>query len=406
MEGSCTISLPWCKSNTQSGELPYRAEVYTSITKVNPLLWQKIVPAEKTFMGIPYITAFEQSISNNVGFRYLILYKNGVAVGVAVGQIMSFDGANIGLPEGAENASFSKRLLTSIVNRFSLRLLVLGNAFMTGEYAMHFCDESLEEKERFEILDFGLNVLVKGEKKAKPLSGVVIKDFFVGDEGVVKPFTDKGYLEFMVQPNMILDIAPEWTTFDKYLEAMTSKHRTRAKKALKLMDGIETRMLTEADVAANMPVMEDLYNQIIGTASFKLAKFDLRHVAELKGTMGDSNHCLGYFKDGRMVGFISLYDNEDGECVAGMMGMDKSLLRSHDLYLNILYSIVRFAIDNKSSKLVMGRTAMEIKSSLGAKPHEMYIYSRHLNGFMNSIIKPIMRRLTVTKPWVMRDPFK
>lgn len=406
-DASCTIPTPWCKaSKSLRKESPYRVEVYNTINDIRPYVWEQIVPAEKTFLGIDYLSAFEKSIEGNIEFRYLILYKNNQAAGIVVSQIMSFDGANIGLQEGEEQASFFKKLLTRIVNRFSLRILVVGNAFMTGEYAVCFCNKGMDDEEKFELLNHGLQVLVRQEKKNKRLSGVVIKDFFVGNEGPLKHFVDKGYLQITVQPDMILPIDESWHKFDDYLGAMSSKYRVRARQAIKKIQEIEARYMSLEEIEQQFPVMEGLYNQIIGSASFKLAKFDLRHIPVLKRSMGDKFCCLGFYSDQQLVGFISMYENEQGELVAGMMGMDKGLLRSHDLYLNILYCITRCAIERGSTKLVMGRTAMEIKSSLGAEPHDMYIYVRHLSSPVNWVIKPVIRMLTRTPAWHQRTPFK
>ena len=68
------------------------------------------------------------------------------------------------------------------------------------------------------------------------------------------------------------------------------------------------------------------------------------------------------------------------------LGYDKAHQYPNQLYLNMLYDMVKFGIENKFSSIVYARTAMEIKSSVGAKPKAMVVYLKHTNRFMNAIL--------------------
>ncbi|MBK7853745.1 MAG: hypothetical protein IPJ79_01465 [Bacteroidetes bacterium] len=59
----------------------------------------------------------------------------------------------------------------------------------------------------------------------------------------------------------------------------------------------------------------------------------------------------------------------------------------------------------KSSRLFFGRTALEIKTTVGAKPYPLYTYFRLNNSLLNSMIKPLISR-SKTEEWTPRDPFK
>jgi hypothetical protein len=49
---------------------------------------------------------------------------------------------------------------------------------------------------------------------------------------------------------------------------------------------------------------------------------------------------------------------------------------------------------------------MEIKSSVGAKPKEMFMYMRHTNSFANMILRIVFNFLNPTPKWEERHPFK
>jgi hypothetical protein len=90
---------------------------------------------------------------------------------------------------------------------------------------------------------------------------------------------------------------------------------------------------------------------------------------------------------------------------AHFIGIDYHYNKSHSLYQNILYDFIREAIKNKSGQLTFGRTAMEIKSTVGAVAYPLYSYLKFSNGFLNSLIKPFIPSETNTG-WIPRSPFK
>ncbi len=56
----------------------------------------------------------------------------------------------------------------------------------------------------------------------------------------------KGAIVVPAEPFMVLPVRPEWQNFEDYLGAMSTKYRTRAKKALKLAEGCEHVDLSDA----------------------------------------------------------------------------------------------------------------------------------------------------------------
>ena len=76
------------------------------------------------------------------------------------------------------------------------------------------------------------------------------------------------------------------------------------------------------------------------------------------------------------------------------------------MYLNILYDIIKIGFDQKCRSVVFARTALEIKSSVGAEPHEMYWYLRHRNKVSNRFLSQIVDYLNPKDDWVQRKPFK
>lgn len=389
------------------GAMDRTVDIFYSINEVPADTWDGIVPESKTLLGRHYLQAFEQSVSNNVEFRYIIFRYRGYAEGVAAFQIIQFDATNVDAsPEGIVKG-FKERMLAHLVRPLSFRMLISGNTFMTGCYGMHFRDGEMNAA-RVEWLHEGIERIQQAERtQGTPLSGVVVKDFFLEDAKEMSPFKDMGCLEFKAQPNMIVNIQPEWKDFDGYLAAMTSKYRTRIKRALKDLKGLEVKKLDLEYITEHMPRIVDLYAQVIDTSSFKLATFDIKHLIPMKAQFGDAFEVDGFFKDGKLIGFMSFHVTETNEMIAGMLGIDRDEQRPHDLYLNMLVHYIKRGIERNCTRILMGRTAMEIKSSIGAEPYDMVVYMKHFSPIKNAILKPIVSILGARQEqWTQRHPFK
>ena len=68
-------------------------------------------------------------------------------------------------------------------------------------------------------------------------------------------------------------------------------------------------------------------------------------------------------------------------------------------------SIFPVCLLKKKSKINLGRTASEIKTTVGAKAHELLCYIKPQNAVSKLILKPFMQFLQPTE-WIPRNPFK
>ena len=121
--------------------------------------------------------------------------------------------------------------------------------------------------------------------------------------------------------------------------------------------------------------------------------------------MGELFKLYGYFFEGKLIGFNTIILNHE-ELEAHYLGFDRDFNISHQLYLTMLYDKLKKAIAMKKKRIIFSRTAMEIKSSVGAEPVEMCIYLRHENTLLNKVVSPIISLLNPHETWVPRHPFK
>jgi hypothetical protein len=106
-----------------------------------------------------------------------------------------------------------------------------------------------------------------------------------------------------------------------------------------------------------------------------------------------------------MVAFYSTIQNH-GELEAHFIGYEKSMNHEYQLYMNILYDIIRIGIESDSDRIIFARTALEIKSSVGAVPHQLWNYLRHQNQLANRFTGTILDYLKPVETWLPRHPFR
>ena len=88
------------------------------------------------------------------------------------------------------------------------------------------------------------------------------------------------------------------------------------------------------------------------------------------------------------------------------LGYDDSIQRENMLYLNMLYDMIAYSIKKDFKEIVFARTALEIKSSVGAKPITMYGLISHTNPLVNPYMSIIFKYLEPKTIWQQRNPFK
>ena len=72
----------------------------------------------------------------------------------------------------------------------------------------------------------------------------------------------------------------------------------------------------------------------------------------------------------------------------------------------MLYDMVAYSINKGFKEIIFARTALEIKSSVGASPVQMSGFIYHNNKWINKFIGKIFKQLEPELNWQQRHPFK
>jgi len=217
-------------------------------------------------------------------------------------------------------------------------------------------------------------------------------------------FLTNKYQRIYVESDMSMTLPADWQTYDDYLRAISSKYRVRAKKILQNSQAISSHEMTLDELDGQQDRFYHLYRLVADKVDFNIAKLPKPYYLAQKRLTPDTYKIFGYYLDEKLVGFMSLFilphKTEVHYC-----GIDYSINKDYSLYQRMLYDIVKFGIENNLRKLHFGRTAPEVKSTIGAIPHPMYGYIKHRNPILNKIMGIFTRRLK-PREYILRNPFK
>ena len=415
MNNPTTLSA---KKTVAKGKLlstPGFSVVFVPSIKKAGMDWETATQEQNVFLQKNYLCAIEENPPEGMKFGYLLFYKNQQPVGASALQVLHFKAdRSLNLDEKMQTGTcecffrgFGNMLKSLVASQVEFNTLVCGNLLVTGEHGYYFQPGQVTSKQQVTLLKEGLDFAQEALAKTGIKTEVVfVKEFFKDNSDYFRKNLEKSkFSEFCVQPNMIFNIQKDWKTFDDYLNALSSKYRVRAKRAFKKSADIQKLNLDEHLIGAYRDRMFELYAFVAENAGFNLVQLHPDYLPGLKKHLGEDFQITGYFLNKNLIGFYTTIKNgEDLE--AHFLGYDAALNGAHQIYLNMLFDLIKDGIETGAKRLNLARTALEIKSSIGAEPHDMFCYIRHSNSFANRFIKPLVDYLNPQDEWMPRNPFK
>lgn len=344
-----------------------------------------------------YLEAMEKSLPGTA-FRYVAIYKKNAPVLFGYFQMYTLTSENFA-------AGKNKRPLKSIF-RFLLDLkkipvLIAGNALRTETDWYCYDKKVFSNEEAMELLVSAAEKIADEENATALILKDIncspsFQDWLVGI-GYEKPIQDM---------TMVMDIAQEWGSLASYTAALSRKYKTRANKILASGSALTTKELTTADVLRHERELNGLFKQVTDNQLFVLARPGKDHFSQLKKVYQDNFEVLGFFNGGKLTAFYSAFKTGDAYEIY-YVGFDYGLNSVYQLYFNILLAGLERAILLKKQQLKLGRTSLDAKASLGAKPREMSYFIKAVG------IPKIMRKWFVRyfsgmedAKWKLRHPMK
>ena len=359
------------------------------------------------FLQSIYLKSLESASPKNVQNFYVGVFQDKELVGVVIVQRVQLYLKDM---FRSKDVSCFKEFIQDTISRILKgNILVVGNLTHTGQHGLFFQKEKISQNDFintvFKVLDeLKKSIKAKTEKKIRL---ILFKDYFQDDTiHFDEPlFKLKGFYKMDVQPNMIMPLQPNWTSLQNYVLGMNKKYRSRYKRARKKSENIVKRELGLQEIKNSSSKLYKLYKNVSDNAPFNTFILPENHFFSLKFNLKSRFKVFGYYLNEELIGFYTLILNGDA-LETYFLGYDKAHQYSNQLYLNMLYDMVCFGVEHKFKSIVYARTAMEIKSSVGAKPEVMFMYLKHTNNFLNAVFKLIFNLMNPSQKWEERHPFK
>jgi hypothetical protein len=382
---------------------------FTSIFDLPTAHWSQLVQQSgNMLLSAPYLAALEQHPYKGMCFHYVIAYRSTEPVALLYFQetdvhIANVD-RNVDTEKLADKSMLSrvKGLVMKGLESVRLRLLVHGNLLQSGDHAAFF-HASLALDVRARLIDRSCRAVIGADRSGKKIRGLLVKDITPEMETELQK-VDTELTQFEVQPNMEVQIRPHWNSFDDVLNDYSSKYRVRANAAIKKAAHLDVRMLEEADILRHNDRIMELFKNVESQSDFHMVSIHPRYFMDMKAALDDHFIMRGYFLGEELIGFYS-YIRGMGHNYASFVGIDYAHNRDCAIYQNMLYRLMEDAILDKATTVDLARTAMEIKSTIGAEPVSYRLMVKHLNGMTNSVVRQFIKNIR-SKEWEQRRPFK
>jgi predicted N-acyltransferase len=204
---------------------------------------------------------------------------------------------------------------------------------------------------------------------------------------------------------MLLTLAPEWKTYDDYLASLASKYRANIRNAiLKPLDEAGCTVVHLPDLAPHRDRIFALYKAVQANAGFRPFELVPDYFLALQKVAGDRLRCSAIQRDGNLLGFlISVADG--GTAIAYHIGFDRAAAADLPIYLRLLHAGIADALALGCKQISYGRTALESKAALGAKPQTFGVFVRHRQPVLNKLMKRLLLAIE-HEDAPQRNPFK
>lgn len=371
-----------------------------------PDLWDSFV-IHDIFLQRNYLKVIEKASPSNIQWFYVGIYENQELVGIAIVQRVQMYLKDL---FRQTKVSCLKEFFRNVISKILKgNVLVVGNLTHTGQHGIFFQSDKITQLNYLNLVHQALDV-IKGnikQNQQKTIRAILFKDYYE-DDVIHKEqdfFESHQLHKVAVQPNMVMPIRPNWFSNADYIKDFNKKYRDKYKRARRKLGDVRCSELDADTIKNHSKRLYDLYLNVSNNAKFNTFLLPENHFYSLKIELQDAFKVYGYFLKEELIGFYTLILNGK-HLETYFLGYDIQHQYPNQLYLNMLYDMAKFAIDNKFENVIYARTAMEIKSSVGAIPKPMVIYLKHTNPFLNVVLKQLVKLMDPTQNWEQRHPFK
>lgn len=362
--------------------------------------WNAVTADNSLFLSPEYLRVLEQAGPDNLRQRYALIFRGRIPVAAVAAQSVTISLSRLTQkPRKGKSAAPLEKLQE--------KMLVCGNLLSWGMHGIAFAPKE-DTAALWPAVAESLYRLRRADKLSGDTDLVMVKDIPDAYAAGASALSRFSYRQLETEPNMVLDISPGWRTYEDYLASMTSKYRKQAKEINKdvVAAGCQIEVLSgPAEVARHAESLHELYLQTHRNARVRLVTLSPAFLPTLAEKLGDSLRCTIVRRDDQVLGFVTTV--RDRETAVGYyIGFDRNANAEFPIYFRLLQAVVDDAIQFGCRNLSLGRTALDPKARLGARPDPFRIWIRHRIPMLNVLVRALLHTISHHDEPPERNPFK
>lgn len=367
-----------------------------SIDYLDQAHWAKVTSHNSLFFSPRYLRVLEDAGPENLRPCYALIFHEKEPVAAIAAQSVAVSMARLRKSSSADDP----------LSRHEEKMLVCGNLLSWGMHGISFAP-NVDQQPLWPAVAEAIYRLRRVDKLFGDTTFVMVKD--IPDEYATgaTSLSRFSYRELETEPNMVLDISPKWKSYDDYLASLTSRYRKQAKQIEKEVAnaGCLVEEIPTDEIARNAEQLHALYLQTHNNARLRLVTLPVEFLPTLAEQMGEDMRFTVLKKDDELLGFVTTV--KDGDTAVGYyIGFDRKMNAEFPIYFRLLQSVIGHAIALNCTRLSLGRTALEPKARLGARPDPMRVWIRHRIPMLNLIVRGLLHTIDDHEEPPERNPFK
>lgn len=374
---------------------PVRFVFADRIDFVNPAHWDALTAHRGFLLQRAYFAALERVRPANLEPRYAMLYRGDEPVAALAMQIVELDAANLRKPTPRPGLrGLASRAVAKVTERLSARVLVVGNLLAYGNHGIAIRPGCEGDADVWHGIGEAAYRVRRAEQHAGSADFVLVKDFTAAEQAQSGLLHELGFRPIETEPNMVLLLQPAWRSHADYLAALSAKYRKNLRtRVLEPTDqaGLVVRRLD--DVAALAPRLHELYLAVQQNAAVRPVTLGVDYWPALARAAGDRARFAVIERAGTILGFVVTLCDDAQTAIGYHIGFDRAAAGELPLYLRLLQCTVEDGIALGASRLSFGRTALEPKAALGAKPEPLHVWVRHRQPVLNKLLRTLLGRI-------------
>ncbi len=378
---------------------------------LDPIRWDSVTNGGSIFLSRDVLRVIEQHGPDNIQTRYAIMFRDEKAVAVLAVQIVAVTGKRLKPEPGRAgkhpSRNLLKRVLSPAVNvaaaTFREKMVVAGNLLSWGFHGVAFAPGE-DPAQLWRGVGEALYRIRRAERLAGETNFTMVKDVTPSQTGL-DALHRWSYRPMETEPNMVLKIDPAWRSYEDYLSALDAKYRRNARDQIKKLAGAGCTIEPLEDLKSHATRLHQLYLSVHDNAPVRLVTVPETYLPALARITGKHFRCTVIRRREELLGFVTTL--RDGDvALAYYIGFDRAAAAEGlPIYLRLLHATVGDAIAWGCKGLSLGRTALEPKAALGAKPEPMTVWMRHRVPAWNLILRGLLDGIPHAEA-PERNPFK